>query len=450
MVSDIELSNAMLLWVQSVAKHLGNIPLDASTIGLGRSGWLNEQDGRIVLGVRNVQFKPWSIEKLLYENEEWETLEKLTQKHARMAMHCDTLVGTPYHGASQHSAKDFCCRLLPRPYICDQSYLIQDVEGTSGRVTELIGEFNADHITMKTVWPVRGMRVSQPIYLDNEQSFRPLTLEEKVSALNFGIIKIYEGQTTIDPSLTDWFGFVLTERFEKQFGNSDIPEDFMEKYNRREKHLELFLSVAPVVGEFVAYHGGGYAHAPHFSSLGSLSRGETGVGGGNGGSQFLIPELSPMLTEEQATRFANIWNLVSCPSRAKSKSAKALRNAILRVFYAETRYSSEDRLVDLMIAAESIYTMESSIELSFRLSLNAALWHDGTNLERRAAFEEMKHAYRLRSKIVHGSVVDANEVALAASSVRKLLKAGIAKALDSHFSGDFPPKWEDLAFPTTE
>ena len=448
MVRDTELSDAMLRWIQCVTKHLGNITSDASIIGHGGRGWMYDQDGKIVMGFRHPHFKPWKIEKLLYENEKWEALEKMSRNHARMAMHCDTPVGTPYHGASQRSAKDYCYELLPRLPIGEQGVFLEDVERTSRRVTELIDEFNSDHINMKTVWPVCGIRVSQPIYLDDKQSFRSLTDAEKLSALNFKMIEVDEGQTVIDPSLTDWYGFVLTEIFEKHFGPSDMPEDFMEKYNRREKCLELFLSVAPVIGEFVAYHGGGHTNAPHFSSLGLLSRGEMGYGQGHGGSRFLIPGLSPMLTDEQATRFASVWQLSSDTDPKSSKSAKALRNAIRRMFYAETRTSPEDRLVDLMIAAESIYTMESQAELSLRLSLNAALWHDGTNLERRAAFREMKCAYKLRSKIVHGSVVDSNEVALAASSVRSLLKAGIAKAIDSHFSGKFPPQWEDLPFPT--
>lgn len=450
MVSDSELFDAMFRWTQTATNHLRSIISDGSIVGNGGQGWAHDLDGRIVLGYRNAHFKPWMIENLLYENEEWKALEEVSRNHNRMALHCDVPVGTPYDGSSQHSAKDLCYGLLPRPTIGEQGVSIDDVEGTDGRITDLIGEFNADHITIKTVWPVCGIRVHQPICLDDEQCFRSLTEREKLSALNFKMIEVGEGQTVIDPSLTDWYGFVLNERFEKCFGHCETPEDFMEKYNRRDKCLEMFLSVAPVIGEFVAYHGGGHTHAPRFSSRGPLSRGETGYLAGHGGSRFLIPGLSPMLTDEQWKRFASVWKLVSHTGPPNNRSAKALRNAIRRLFYAETRAFPEDRLVDLMIAAESIYTMESQAELSFRLSQNAALWHDGTNTERLAAFKVAKEAYNLRSKIVHGSTVDSDKVALAALSVRSLLKSGIAKAIDAHLSGKFPPKWEELAFPVSE
>ena len=71
-------------------------------------------------------------------------------------------------------------------------------------------------------------------------------------------------------------------------------------------------------------------------------------------------------------------------------------------------------------------------------------------MERRAAFKVMRDAYKLRSDIVHGSMVDDDKVALAASNVRTLLKAGIAKAIDAHLSDGFRPKWEELVFPLTE
>jgi hypothetical protein len=139
---------------------------------------------------------------------------------------------------------------------------------------------------MTTVWPVLGMRVRQPMHLDDEQCFRPLTEQEKLSVLNLKIIDLFEGPTVLDTSQTDWYGFVLNERFEKFFGNSETtPQNFMERYNCRDKCLEMFLSVAPVVGGFVAYHGGGHAPAPRLLSRGMNNR----QGSFMSGSWFLVP-----------------------------------------------------------------------------------------------------------------------------------------------------------------
>lgn len=452
MVKDSELFDAMWRWTQTAINNLHNISTDGSVIVAGGQGWACDPDGRIVRGYRHVFFHLPMIENLLYENAEWKALDEISRNHTRMAMHCDIPVGTPYEGTSRLSAKDFCYRLLPTPYIVEQGFSLTDVEGTADRITNLINEFNDDYVTMTTVWPICGMRVRQPMHLDDEQCFRPLTEQEKLSVLNLKIIDVHEGLTVLDPSQTDWYGFVLNERFEKLFGHIETtPDDFAEKCNRRDKCLEMFLSVAPVVADFVAYHGGGNTHAPRFSSRGILSHGETGYLAGHSGSRFLFPDYGPTLTDDQSARFIHVWKLVSGTGPNNNKTAKALRNAIRRLFYAETRVLPEDRLVDLMIAAESIYTKDDSRgELSFQLSQNAALWHDGTNMERRAAFKEMREAYKLRSEIVHGSTVEGDKVALAASNVRTLLKAGIAKAIDAHLSGGFRPKWEELVFPLTE
>jgi hypothetical protein len=213
MVEDSELFDAMWRWTQTAINNLHNSSNDGSVIVAGGQGWACDPDGRIVLRHRHVLFHPPMIEKLLYENAEWKALEEMSRNHTRMAMHCDIPVGTPYDGTSQQSAKNFCFRLLPTPYIVEQGFSLTDVEGTADRITNLINEFNDDYITMTTVWPVRGMRVCQPIDLDDQQCFRALTEQEKLSALNFKIIDVYEGQTVLDQSQTDWYGFVLNERF---------------------------------------------------------------------------------------------------------------------------------------------------------------------------------------------------------------------------------------------
>jgi hypothetical protein len=221
MVKDSELFDAMWRWTQTAINNLHNISTDGSVIVAGGQGWACDPDGRIVRGYRHVFFHRPMIENLLYENEEWKTLEEMSRNHTRMAMHCDTAVGAPYKFQPTHSAKDFCYGLLPTPYIDEQGFSLTDVEGTADRITNLINEFNDDYVTMTTVWPVLGMRVRQPMHLDDEQCFRPLTEQEKLSVLNLKIIDLFEGPTVLDTSQTDWYGFVLNERFEKFFGNSE-------------------------------------------------------------------------------------------------------------------------------------------------------------------------------------------------------------------------------------
>jgi Apea-like HEPN len=79
--------------------------------------------------------------------------------------------------------------------------------------------------------------------------------------------------------------------------------------------------------------------------------------------------------------------------------------AIKRFGYAHERHDWEDKIVDLLIAAEALFLsqMTERGELNYRLRLNAAVFLGGTPDVRRHIFRDMKNAYDLRSKIVHGS-----------------------------------------------
>ncbi|HMM78413.1 MAG TPA: HEPN domain-containing protein [Pyrinomonadaceae bacterium] len=79
--------------------------------------------------------------------------------------------------------------------------------------------------------------------------------------------------------------------------------------------------------------------------------------------------------------------------------------AIKRFNYAHERHDWEDKIVDLLIAAEAIFLSQSggSGELSYRLKLNAAMFLASDARSRKQVFDDMDRAYSLRSKIVHGA-----------------------------------------------
>ncbi len=62
----------------------------------------------------------------------------------------------------------------------------------------------------------------------------------------------------------------------------------------------------------------------------------------------------------------------------------------------------EDRLLDLWIAMEALFSPDDTTEVSFRLSLNAANYVEVEGLTRRALFEWLRKGYALRSSIAHG------------------------------------------------
>jgi hypothetical protein len=85
----------------------------------------------------------------------------------------------------------------------------------------------------------------------------------------------------------------------------------------------------------------------------------------------------------------------------------SFQNALRRFVDAGQRSGDEDRIIDLMIAAESLFVDTREGEVTFRMSLNGA-WFVGTDAaERRAVHHLLKSAYGVRSDVVHGNEVTA-------------------------------------------
>ena len=87
----------------------------------------------------------------------------------------------------------------------------------------------------------------------------------------------------------------------------------------------------------------------------------------------------------------------------------ALANAVRRFSYASERDRPDDQLVDLMIAAESIFLSDSGApegrgELRYRLALRAAFFIDSKEYSKKELYRHMRRAYDARSALVHGAV----------------------------------------------
>ncbi len=87
------------------------------------------------------------------------------------------------------------------------------------------------------------------------------------------------------------------------------------------------------------------------------------------------------------------------------------RNQQIRIALSrfDRQYAKEDeagKLIDVMVAFESLYLKGVDRELQFRLATRAAMHLGKTADERRKVYDCLSTAYILRSKVVHGEVGD--------------------------------------------
>jgi hypothetical protein len=122
--------------------------------------------------------------------------------------------------------------------------------------------------------------------------------------------------------------------------------------------------------------------------------------------------------------------------------------ALRRFQQAQLRGSDEDKLIDLMIAAEALFLNDGTDELSYRLATRAALFLAGSRDKRVRVFQSLRTAYRVRSAVVHGTRVSRQDVSGSVKDVEILLRAALQRALlfiaanRTHALA----KWDDMAF----
>lgn len=87
--------------------------------------------------------------------------------------------------------------------------------------------------------------------------------------------------------------------------------------------------------------------------------------------------------------------------------SKAVQVAIRRFFDLVHRTNSQDKLVDLVIAAEAVFLsdQEHRSELRYRFALRAAVFLSAWDVSPEAKFRLFRQAYDLRSSIVHGGAL---------------------------------------------
>jgi hypothetical protein len=160
------------------------------------------------------------------------------------------------------------------------------------------------------------------------------------------------------------------------------------------------------------------------------------------------------LTPEEAAELPDYW------SRFKEGRGRPVVDAaVRRLSYAAERHRPDDRLVDLVIAAESLFLGGSDDpserqELRYRYALRAAHYIEVPGRSRRAVYTFMRNTYDVRSAIVHGGqprpglLRDFDGSALSvtefADATENLIRLALHKAVEHPQPGGPLVDWDKL------
>ena len=125
-----------------------------------------------------------------------------------------------------------------------------------------------------------------------------------------------------------------------------------------------------------------------------------------------------------------------------------LSTPLRRLAIANTRRNVDDRAVDLGIALEAMFGGRANSEITHKVAVRGSVFTSRKSDERLRNYKILKTAYNLRSKIVHGGQVQADQmiksVCLPASEVVErsavLLQLALNKVVDA---GSFP-NWTEV------
>jgi len=163
------------------------------------------------------------------------------------------------------------------------------------------------------------------------------------------------------------------------------------------------------------------------------------------------------LNTQEVLRFQRFWS-----DFERVRAVPFLDNAIRRFGYSGERHRPEDRLVDLLISAESLFLSDTGEtrergELRFRLALRFAFFTELDGYNRRERFRLMRSAYDARSSVVHGGRLDEDDLKIPGEGkvplsrfvdvVEEAIRYALHKAIEIKPMGKTTPvDWDALIF----
>ncbi len=434
---DDDLKSVLQRWLDKALIEINN-NWDTLIGKVGLPRWYKSDQGYIRSDF--FVFEHFKLRKLIFwDSDEWAAVKNISSKNPDFAAHVGNLIPTGIGEKHTFSLESLCKKLLPQIDTNGQEIFLERDFNKEERINQLIEAISTKEIISTFIWPICGIKVNDSVFLDDRTQIRKLTNREKISCLDLQIIKP-SVDNMVNEENADWYGLIRNEKFPKiKDAQKTLEINYaLASINERELVLEDFLAIISLIGNNVAYHGGGYSSAPILESNGILSSGMKSINF-DLSSRFIFSENVEPLTEKDLTNLKDLWGIIR--NNKNDNVRKRLINAAKRLLYAETRHKAEDKLIDCMIAAESIYLEDNKGELKYRLGLNAAMWSDNTEKTKEEIVTLFNKAYNLRSKIVHGSFVNLEDLNSILLQVTTELKLSTVKAFKEWEKGFFPPEW---------
>lgn len=314
--------------------------------------------------------------------------------------HMNTLVGTTL-SASRVEPESLLFGIAAQA-LKNQTSVTSTTTSIATEIERIDDQFLSPTVPQKRVMPLRGITITENVRLNSQLSIEKLSQEQVKELLNLGI-----ATPNFMDSLGDFVNNAPTVAVVSKFdlpkvigGNSDevsrklaiaqVSELISQLEQNEKKAIDLLtlLHDAPIAPLAVIMRGEGIAANGHsIQRLGTFD-------------SWILERKE--LVADTANLLTHYWQTIS----QSSKSLRAINIAIRRYSDAMTRSSLDDRLLDLMICAESLYFNEDGeqSELKHRLSYRAALLLGTSPEEKKHIYGFMNSAYNKRSKVVHGKV----------------------------------------------
>jgi hypothetical protein len=435
------LFNATIDWLRSAFEILSASP-DLVDIIDGIESWVADSSGSLVKLPYTCHYSLRFSSLIFDNNRHWKRIESLVEFDPDLRhLNSSTTNLTPNSWGRLPLSSVFN-ELLPTPTAQQEKSILLAAATSECRIREFLARIRSNSVNHIVLWPMTGLRTRNPIDLKDGYKFRSLTDGEKIRLLSLGIIQ--PRYMKIVPShFTNWYGLTY-ETSVKRFRNETDPDPATDI---DETPIEDFLACASVVTGIQARHAGGQSSAPNLIfgeanwSMSTRSRDLSGY--------FIRENLDTELSSSQLNHLLFTWNLLRSQRskrKANGRHDRALANAIRRIYLAGTRLRPDEQLLDLIIAAESVYLNDELPEKRFRLSINAANWTEKTSKERSEVFQAFKSAYDKRSSIVHGKTVSEKELEELVGIVRSTMFGAIKRLIDIRRNGGDWPDWDSMIF----